>query len=138
MTNFQEQLVADFLEKYGDYRLSEKHGFIAHERSRTKTHVIVGYSYRYFGTAKTVISQFEIPVKEWDNPDLFVSMTKYVNSPYVPGKKYCLTGINYDMSIDAFFYEDIIDHLSTSKEREHRKKPPYVCCDLPVRTDFYD
>lgn len=45
-------------------KYSKEHQFIACERSRNETHVIVGYAYRWFSDAKTTISQYAIPISD--------------------------------------------------------------------------
>ena len=67
----------------GIKKYSKEHKFVAYERSRDETNVIVGY---------------------------------------------CL-------NINAFFIEHLEDSMSTIAEREHRKNPPYECCDKEV--DYY-
>lgn len=42
-------------------KYSKKYKFVAYERSRNETHVIVGYAYRWFSDAKSTISQYIIP-----------------------------------------------------------------------------
>lgn len=39
-------------------------------------------------------------------------------------------------SINAFFIEHLEDSMSTINERNHRKNPPYKCCDKEV--DYSD
>lgn len=41
MSNLKETLVKDFLFLHGDKKYSKEHQFIACERSRTETHVIM-------------------------------------------------------------------------------------------------
>lgn len=61
MSNLKEALAQDFIFLHGDKKYSKEHQFIACERSRNETHVIVGYAYRWFSDAKTTISQYAIP-----------------------------------------------------------------------------
>lgn len=142
MKNAISTLKKNFIERYGDLKYSKKHKFIGHERGRTETHVIVGYSYRYFGSAETVILQYLIPISEWDNPKLFPTFKQYTD-----GCPSCLKslnedgwfmGIGFDFSIDSFFMEDISDKLSTEAERKHRKNPPYESQDRPVDNSWDD
>lgn len=56
MSSVKEALVKDFIFLHGDKKYSKEHQFIACERSRNETHVIVGYAYRWFSDAKTTIS----------------------------------------------------------------------------------
>lgn len=53
MNNLKEALAQDFIFLHGDKKYSKEHQFIACERSRNETHVIVGYAYRWFSDAKT-------------------------------------------------------------------------------------
>jgi hypothetical protein len=46
MSNFKEALAQDFIFLHGDKKYSKEYQFIACERSRNETHVIVGYAYR--------------------------------------------------------------------------------------------
>lgn len=125
MSNLKEALVKDFLFLHGDKKYSQKHKFIACERYRDETNVIVGYTYRWFNDAATTVSQYAIPISEWEDEEKFITFNDYV-------KKYNLHGINYCMSIDTFFIEHLEDSMSTIAEREHRKNPPYECCDKEI------
>lgn len=46
MSNLKEALIKDFLFLHGDKKYSKEHKFVAYERSRDETNVIVGYAYR--------------------------------------------------------------------------------------------
>lgn len=46
MSNLKEALAQNFIFLHGDKKYSKEHQFIACERSRNETHVIVGYAYR--------------------------------------------------------------------------------------------
>lgn len=56
MSNLKEALAQDFIFLHGDKKYSKEHQFIACERSRNETHVIVGYAYRWLSDAKTTVS----------------------------------------------------------------------------------
>lgn len=98
MSNFKEALAQDFIFLHGDKKYSKEHQFIACERSRNETHVIVGYAYRWFSDAKTTISQYAIPISDWEDTEKFITFN--------------------------------------DNERNHRKNPPYKCCDKEV--DYSD
>lgn len=54
----------------------------------------------------------------------------------ITGEKYNLHNINYCLSINTFFIEHLEDSMSTINERNHRKNPPYECCDKEI--DYSD
>lgn len=68
INDINKELLKIFLEKHGEVRLSKKHDFLAIERKRTDSHVIVGVSCQFFDDCHTTISQFEIPVKRLGRP----------------------------------------------------------------------
>ena len=82
--------------------------------------------------AKTTISQYAIPISEWEDKEKFITFNDYVKENLTPGKKYNLHNINYCLSINAFFIEHLEDSMSTINERNHRKNPPYECCDEKI------
>lgn len=102
-------------------KYSKEHQFIAYERSRNETHVIVGYAYRWFSDAKTTISQYAIPISDWEDKEKFITFNDYVKENLTTGEKYNLHNINYCLSINAFFIEHLEDSMSTINERNHRK-----------------
>lgn len=132
MSNLKEALVKDFLFLHGNKKYSKKYKFVAHERSRNETHVIVGYAYRWFSDAKSTISQYVIPISEWEDKEKFITFNDYVKENHTPGEKYNLHNINYCLTIDAFFIEHLEDSLNTIMECEHRKNPPYEHCNRKV------
>ena len=132
MSNLKEALAQDFIFLHGDKKYSKEHQFIACERSRNETHVIIGYAYRWFSDAKTTISQYAIPISDWENTEKFITFNDYVKENLTTGEKYNLHNINYNLSIDAFFIEHLEDSMSTINERNNRKNPPYACCDKEV------
>lgn len=132
MSNLKEALAQDFIFLHGDKKYSKEHHFIAYERSRNETHVIVGYAYRWFGDAKTTISQYAIPISDWEDKEKFITFNDYVKENLITGEKYNLHNINYSLSIGAFFIEYLEDSMSTINERNHRKNPPYECCDEEI------
>ena len=136
MSNLKEALAQDFIFLHGDKKYSKEHQFIACERSRNETHVIVGYAYRWFSDAKTTISQYAIPISDWEDTEKFITFNDYVKENLITGEKYNLHNINYCLSINAFFIEHLEDSMSTINERNHRKNPPYKCCDKEV--DYSD
>lgn len=78
MSNLKEALAQDFIFLHGDKKYSKEHQFIACERSRNETHVIVGYAYRWFSDAKTTISQYAIPISDWEDTEKFITFNDYV------------------------------------------------------------
>jgi hypothetical protein len=78
MSNLKEVLAQDFIFLHGDKKYSKEHQFIACERSRNETHVIVGYAYRWFSDAKTTISQYAIPISDWEDTEKFITFNNYV------------------------------------------------------------
>ena len=48
INDINKELLKIFLEKHGEVRLSKKHDFLAIERQRTDSHVIVGVSCNFF------------------------------------------------------------------------------------------
>lgn len=66
----------------------------------------------------------------------FITFNDYVKENLTTGEKYNLHNINYCLSINAFFIEHLEDSMSTINERNHRKNPPYECCDKEV--DYSD
>ena len=78
MSNLKEALAQDFIFLHGDKKYSKEHQFIACERSRNETHVIVGYAYRWFSYAKTTISQYAIPISDWEDKEKFITFNDYV------------------------------------------------------------
>lgn len=135
MSNLKEALIKDFLFLHGDKKYSKEHKFIACERSRNETNVIVGYAYRWLNDAATTISQYSIPISEWENKEKFITFDDYVKENSTPDEEYNLHNINYCINIDAFFIEHLENSMSTIMEREHRKNSPYECCDKEV--DYY-
>lgn len=135
MSNLKEALIKDFLFLHGDKKYSKEHKFVAYERSRDETNVIVGYAYRWLNDAATTISQYSIPISEWEDKEKFITFDDYVKENSTPGEEYNLHNINYCININAFFIEHLEDSMSTIAEREHRKNPPYECCDEEV--DYY-
>lgn len=73
MNNLKEALAQDFIFLHGDKKYSKEHQFIACERSRNETHVIVGYAYRWFSDAKTTVSQYAIPISDWEDKEKFIT-----------------------------------------------------------------
>lgn len=71
--------------------------------------------------AKTTISQYAIPISDWENTEKFITFNDYVKENLTTGEKYNLHNINYNLSIDAFFIEHLEDSMSTINERNHRK-----------------
>lgn len=142
MNSLKEALVQNFIFLHGDKKYSKKHQFIACERSRNETHVIVGYAYRWFGDAKTTISQYAIPISDWEDEEKFITFNDYVKENLAKNEKYNLHNIdysfsiNYSLSINAFFIEHLEDDMSTINECNHHKNPPYECCDKEV--DYSD
>ena len=136
MSNLKEALAQDFIFLHGDKKYSKEHQFIAYEHSRNETHVIVGYAYRWFSDAKTTVSQYAIPISDWEDKEKFITFNDYVKENLTTGEKYNLHNINYCLSINAFFIEHLEDSMSTINERNHRKNPPYECCDKEV--DYSD
>lgn len=132
MSNFKEALAQDFIFLHGDKKYSKEYQFIACERSRNETHVIVGYAYRWFSDAKTTVSQYAIPISDWEDKEKFITFNDYVKENLITGEKYNLHNINYCLSINAFFIEHLEDSMSTINERNHRKNPPYECCDKEI------
>ena len=116
-------------------KYSKEHKFVACERSRNETNVIVGYAYRWFNDAATAISQYSIPISEWEDKEKFITFDDYIKENSTPGEEYNLHNINYCININAFFIEHLEDSMSTIMEREHCKNPPYECCDEEV--DYY-
>lgn len=135
MSNLKEALIKDFLFLHGDKKYSKEHKFVACERSRNETNVIVGYAYRWFNDAATAISQYSIPISEWEDKEKFITFDDYVKENSIPDEEYNLHNINYCININAFFIEHLENSMSTIMEREHRKNPPYECCDKEV--DYY-
>ena len=135
MSNLKEALIKDFLFLHGDKKYSKEYKFVACERSRNETNVIVGYAYRLFNDAATTISQYSIPISEWEDKEKFITFDDYIKENSTPGEEYNLHNINYCININAFFIEHLEDSMNTIMEREHRKNPPYECCDKEV--DYY-
>lgn len=135
MSNLKEALIKYFLFLHGDKKYSKEHKFVACERSRNETNVIVGYAYRWFNDAATATSQYSIPISEWEDKEKFITFDDYIKENSTPGEEYNLHNINYCININAFFIEHLEDSMSTIMEREHRKNPPYECCDEEV--DYY-
>lgn len=135
------------LEQYGDIKIALKHNFLAYERSRDEKNVIVSFSYNYFNDAKTSCEQYTIPIEIWENFEYFVSVTDYVTKYDIDGVlhdkeeyNYCLSGIYYQMSIEAFKYRAFVDDISTPSEVAARKEPPfeYSCRDAYENLDDSD
>lgn len=133
MSNLKEALAQDFIFLHGDKKYSKEHQFIAYEHSRNETHVIVGYAYRWFSDAKTTVSQYAIPISDWEDKKKFITFNDYVKEYLITGEKYKIyINISYSLSIGDFFIEHLEDSMSTINERNHRKHPPYECCDKEV------
>ena len=76
-----------------------------------------------------------IPISEWEDKEKFITFDDYIKENSTPGEEYNLHNINYCININAFFIEHLENSMSTIMEREHRKNPPYECCDKEV--DYY-
>lgn len=140
INDINKELLKIFLEKHGEVRLSKKHDFLAIERQRTDSHVIVGVSCNFFESCHTVISQFEIPIEDWDDNSKFIAMKDYVRQPIVHEDidmfpwLHC---IKFDMSVKAFEYVPI-SAQSHAIELELLNNPHYKWCNKEPEFDDFD
>lgn len=103
--NIKDLLVKDLINKYGNFHYSKKHGFVAKERSRNETNVIVSYSYNFFADAATTICRFEIPITEWDDLNKSPTIEYYIhNNPIDCLKEFSyLMDFSYNLEIEDYY-----------------------------------
>ena len=120
--NIKDLLIEDLINKYGNFHYFKKHGFVAKERSRNETNVIVSYSYNFFADAATTICRFEIPITEWDDMNKFPTVEYYIHHNPIDYFKEIpyLMDFSYDLEIGDYY---IHQGVHFNKKQTIKPKP---------------
>ena len=116
LKDFIETAKWQLVKRYGDCKISYKYNFIAFEHNRKDGFVEVGYSYTFFGDARTTKNRYCIPISVWDEDFLYVS--QYI-------KEYGMQNIHFCLDTGNFIYRNLVE-LSKEEFDAIFKKSPFI------------